>query len=58
MTKRGKGKAGFAHLQDLVAKFKFMYEKMLLVKKHTNFIPVLTLVTLSVLRYGFQNKCW
>ena len=38
MTKRGKGKAGFAHIQDLKVKFKFMFVKMLLEKKRMNYL--------------------
>ena len=46
MTKRGKGKAGFAHIQDLTGKFKFMFVKTLLEKRHTNILILQILVTL------------
>ena len=42
MTKRGKGKAGFAHLQDREIKFKFMFGRTKLETKPMNYLNMLT----------------
>ncbi|BCE17298.1 hypothetical protein RSC3_04654 [Bacillus paralicheniformis] len=50
MTKRGKGKAGFAHIQDLKARFRSMSGKTVSVKSSTNGLKALTSGTLSALQ--------
>ena len=38
MTKRGKGKAGFAHIQDLGGQIQIYVRKDTLVMKHTSYL--------------------
>ena len=58
VTKRGKGKVGFAHLQDREVKFRSTFVRMLLEKKTTKSSKKQTLVISLVLKGKSCAQTW